>query len=92
MATKNKNSRTNKVTQYEPKLCNVIVDNTEDYHNVSIPCNQKVKYKVKYRKATTGKFVEKYVCGLHFRQLEKMSTSLKKTTGYNNEFSYTKIN
>ena len=69
-------------------LCLITVANSESFHEEQIPCNRPVKYIVSYKKGTTGQMTEQKVCGLHFRQLEKISKKLKDKLNYNNEFTY----
>jgi len=55
-------------------------------------CGRPAKYNVKYRSGTiSNKLIQKCVCGLHFKQIEKNVSSINKRTGYDFQFEYKKL-
>lgn len=68
-------------------ICETLVKVKDAQFDTWLPCCNPIKYKVSYNSGTSGKRVERLVCGVHKATIEKACKGLEQKTTYKTNFT-----
>ena len=67
-------------------LCNITVETNNNIgSSLFYKCSKLAKYKVNFKEGTSGKLITQYLCGIHYKALEKNVAKLKNICDYDSE-------